>query len=201
MDDGCMIHYRNRKINSHLPTACGHFPVFFAKDSAMNDFSVDKVAQEKVQLEIEKHVQEGGGLTLFPEGQINRLNSRQLQSFRRGSLQMGKKNKMVIWGFLHTGVDTVWPVNAALGGFPAKIRFKLFKVPTKPDTEEIAEYVTHIEAIMQLELDLMHAIDEGKSVDEIEKRRSDLMAEVKIAAAGDAKVEKELAKAVDMTTR
>jgi len=184
-----------------LLSACGHFPVFFAKETKLNDFSVDKAAQEKVIAKVEEHIDEGGGLSLFPEGQINRSNSRNLQSFRRGSLQLAKKKNMQLWGFLHTGVDRIWPADAAAGGFPGKIRFKLFKIPTKPVAEDFAEWVTHIEKIMQLELDLMHALDDGKPLDEIQAARDALLDEVKAAAHGDVAMEKQLSDAVDMQGR
>ena len=191
----------NIPVFGHLLRSCGHFPVFFAKETAMNDFSVDKDAQEKVQKLVEAHIDNGGGLSLFPEGQINRVNSRNLQSFRRGSLQMARKKNMTLWGFLHTGVENIWPHSEPVGGFPGKIRFKLFRIPTKPNDCDIAEYVSHVEKIMQLELDLMHALDAGKSIEDIQKARDQLWDEVKMTAAGDKVLEKQLSDAVDLQGR
>jgi 1-acyl-sn-glycerol-3-phosphate acyltransferase len=191
----------NIPVFGWLLQACGHFPVFFAKETALNDFSVDKQAQEKVQKQVEEYIDRGGGLSLFPEGQINRSNSRNLQSFRRGSLQLARNKNMTLWGFLHTGIDQIWPHNEPMGGYPGRIRFKLFKIPTKPKDTDIAEYVQHIEKIMQLELDLMHALDEGKSVEEIQLAKDALLDEVKVTAHGDKALEKELSKPVDMQGR
>jgi 1-acyl-sn-glycerol-3-phosphate acyltransferase len=190
----------NLPVFGHILRACGHFPVYFAKET-MGDFSVDRDAQERVQKLVEDHVEEGGGLSLFPEGQINRANSRYLQNFRRGSLQLARKKNMQIWGFLHSGVDKIWPASEAIGGVPGTIRFKLFKIPTNPNTVDIAEYVTHIEKAMQLELDLMHALDEGKSLEEIRKVRDALHAEVMEAAGGNAVLEKQISDAVSMESK
>jgi len=191
----------NLPIFGQILRACGHFPVFFAKETALNDFSVDKQAQEKVQKHVEEHIDQGGGLSLFPEGQINRINTRNLQSFRRGSLQLARTKNMTLWGFLHSGIENIWPQDAPIGGLPGRIRFKLFKIPAKPIDTDIAEYVNHIEKLMQLELDLMHAVDEGKSVDDIQRARDALHDEVKVTAHGDKGLERQLTDAVDMQGR
>ena len=54
---------------------------------------------------------------------------------------------------------------------------------------------------MQLELDLMHALDEGKSVEEIQAARDALTEEVRATAHGDAELERQLAAAIDMQGR
>ena len=108
--------------------ACGHFPVFFSRETALDDFSVDKQAQAKVTADMEAHVRNGGGLSMFPEGVINRGNTKGLQSFRRGALALARERGMSLWGFLHTGIDQVWSVHEAMGGNPGKIRFKLFNL-------------------------------------------------------------------------
>lgn len=184
-----------------LLKACGHYPVYFNDSSKLNDFSVDKAAQEKVQKQIEEHVDAGGGLSLFPEGQINRKDTKTLQAFRRGSLSLAKRKNMSLWGFLAVGLDDFWPTNQTLGGYPATVRFKLFRIPTKPDDEDIVEYVSHIEKIMQLELDLVHAINDHSEADGIAKKRAELIDEIHLAAHGSAQVEQDLRKAVDMETR
>src|SRR5437870_3404128 len=80
----------------------GHFTVYFKSEAKAGDFSVDKDAQEKVTQAIDEHVKEGGGLSFFPEGQINRIDSKVLQPFRRGAFEsFAKKHAMRMYAFLH----------------------------------------------------------------------------------------------------
>lgn len=62
--------------------AVGHFPVFFT-GAKSGDFTVDKEAQARVTGELDSFIGSGGGLCIFPEGQLN-SNPRTLQQFRRG---------------------------------------------------------------------------------------------------------------------
>ena len=61
----------------------------------------------------------------------------------------------------------------------------------------MTEYVGHVEKLMQLELDLMHAVDEHDEAMILEQRRL-LSAEAKAAAHGDAALEKKLIDSVDL---
>ena len=66
-----------------LLTYCGHFPVHFLR-SELGHFSVDKEKQTKVIQDIRKHLGSGGSIAFFPEGQLNRFDTRNLQPFRTG---------------------------------------------------------------------------------------------------------------------
>lgn len=66
----------------YICSAVGHFPVLFTSSKA-NDFSVDKEAQAKVTEQLDQFIGSGGGLMIFPEGQLN-STPRKLQQFRRG---------------------------------------------------------------------------------------------------------------------
>ena len=180
--------------------ACGHFPVYFQRAEKMGDFSVDKDKQEKVSAAVQSHIEGGGGITLFPEGQIGREDTKKLQSFRRGAFEScARKTTMQLWGFLHTGVDSAWPSWTGVGGFPSHIRFKLFKLPQPPHDGPLADYVDHCQKIMQLELDLMHELDNPDATFEsIRERRAALEKEVLATADGDADVARQLRAAVDM---
>jgi 1-acyl-sn-glycerol-3-phosphate acyltransferase len=50
--------------------AMGHFPVAF-KGKADGDFSVDREKMAQTQLRVDNHIQSGGILCFFPEGQLN----------------------------------------------------------------------------------------------------------------------------------
>ena len=50
--------------------AMGHFPVAF-KGKADGDFTVDREKMAQTQLRVDNHIQSGGILCFFPEGQLN----------------------------------------------------------------------------------------------------------------------------------
>lgn len=181
--------------------ACGHFPVFFQKETKENDFSVDRAAQEKVMEDLRSHIAQGGGLALFPEGQINRAgSSKQLQVFRKGALNVAKTHRMKLFAFIHTGIDVAWSPSATIGGDPAVIRFRLCRIPDPPESYDPVEFVTHCQKIMQIELDLLHALDEGKSPGEVKTLREHLTREFHEAAKSNAALETDMKKALDITS-
>ena len=135
----------------------GHFPVYF-KSTEQGSFSVDKEKQMGVMEEVDAHLKSGGAVTLYPEGQINRTNARQLQTFRRGSLKMARSHNMQMWGFVVTDMDTAWPNDkGAQGGHPATLFYRLFRIDD-PEEEDLAAYCLDVEKQMQAELDDVYAI-------------------------------------------
>ena len=62
----------------------GHIPVHFANPEKANSFSVDKQRSQAMMKAVEDHIESGGYISMFPEGQVNRGDSSVLQSFRRG---------------------------------------------------------------------------------------------------------------------
>ncbi len=53
-----------------ITRAGGHFPVAF-KGKADGDFSVDRAKMAQIQTRVDNHIQSGGMLAFFPEGQLN----------------------------------------------------------------------------------------------------------------------------------
>jgi 1-acyl-sn-glycerol-3-phosphate acyltransferase len=123
-----IIGYINRSI--------GHFPVHFS-GAKVGDFSVDKSAMGDVMAKVDAHVKgercEGFGngcLAFFPEGQINRVDPRTLQSFRRGMFRSAVQKDVAVWAWLVDGNPRTWPPEAA-GGLPATVTHTL--APIAPD--------------------------------------------------------------------
>lgn len=143
-------------IFGRILKACGHFPVHYVCDSRVDDFSVDKVAQKSVMRDVENHVEDGGILALFPEGQINRRDTRVLQPFRHGSLALARKHDKRVWGFVHVGIDTTWPTTHAIGGFPSEVRYKFFKIPDAATDVSTEMYAKHVKDVMQTELNSLY---------------------------------------------
>jgi len=105
----------------------------------------------------------------------------------------------MLQAFLHTGVETFWPMSIrTVGGFPAKIRFKLFKIPSPAESVDLAVYVDHLQHIMQLELDLLNLIDTHANKEEIEAVRAVLHDEIHRISNGDQSVENEIEKGMMM---
>jgi len=63
----------------------GHFGVYF-KSMEDGKFSVDKEKMAVVELSVDKHLENGGVLCLFPEGTINTTPEDGLMAFRYGTV-------------------------------------------------------------------------------------------------------------------
>jgi 1-acyl-sn-glycerol-3-phosphate acyltransferase len=184
-------------IFGKIMEACGHFPVHFKEEKSLENFSVDKTAQDEVMKQLDAHVAAGGGISMFPEGIINRSDCSELQSFRRGSFAVARKHNMKLWAFLHTGVDVLWPISHTVGGFDSHIRFRLFRVPDPPQGCELSEYVDHVQRVMQKELDLLYMLDRGASAADVKAKRAELAGLIHETARGDEAVEAGLTRGVE----
>jgi hypothetical protein len=89
---------------------CGHFPVYFSS-SKQGSFQVDREAQTKVMEDVKTFVEDGGHLSFYPEGQINREDINSLQPFRRGSFALALQHDMELWAFLMVGASECWPAH------------------------------------------------------------------------------------------
>eukprot|EP00009_Paramoeba_aestuarina_P006432 CAMPEP_0201518780 /NCGR_PEP_ID=MMETSP0161_2-20130828/9523_1 /ASSEMBLY_ACC=CAM_ASM_000251 /TAXON_ID=180227 /ORGANISM="Neoparamoeba aestuarina, Strain SoJaBio B1-5/56/2" /LENGTH=220 /DNA_ID=CAMNT_0047916645 /DNA_START=329 /DNA_END=991 /DNA_ORIENTATION=- len=108
----------------YLPKFCGHFPVYFNRNSE-NDFSVDRKRQDEVNSNINSFLMEKRGiLMLFPEGQLSK-NANQLQPFRHGSFVMALQHKPKIYALVHCGTNKTWPRNSTFGGRRGTIDYEL----------------------------------------------------------------------------
>jgi len=101
----------------------GHFSVWFTS-SENGVFSVDKVKMAEVEKRCDEHLQNGGLLALFPEGQMNKTPDT-LNPFRYGSFKKALDYDASLWMMTQYGCATVWPKKAAFGGFPGEITYDL----------------------------------------------------------------------------
>ena len=153
-------------VFGYIARSIGHFPVHFS-GSKSGDFSVDKTAMCDVMEKAEQHLDgrrcpsDGNGcLAFFPEGQINRIDTAKLQSFRRGMFSVALKKDVAIWAWIVDGNGRTWPPHTA-GGLPATVTTTLVPIAPdgvqalvkergiKADTTPLAE-LTH--ELMQIEL-------------------------------------------------
>ena len=107
-----------------LPKYCGHFPVYFMKET-QNDFSVDRRKQDEVNERINSFLgNERGILLLFPEGQLSK-EPRQIQPFRHGSFAMALKYSSKLFALVQCGTQKTWPLGSSIGGHSATITYDL----------------------------------------------------------------------------
>lgn len=97
-----------------------HLAVPF-KDTSGGSFEVDKEALAVTMETFENHLKSGEGCAWFPEGQVNKGDCSKLQQFRAGGLGIIVRNDVELWCMATVGNATCWPMNAPLGGQPAKI--------------------------------------------------------------------------------
>jgi len=76
---------------------------------------------------LEQHLQQGGNTSWYPEGTINK-NPCILQKFRAGGFVLPLKVDTEIWCMAFVGNPTSWPRGSILGGAPARIGVKVWRV-------------------------------------------------------------------------
>lgn len=88
---------------------------------------------------------------------------RELQSFRHGAFTLPITHKKAIWGFVNVGCDKAWPYNASMGGFPADIYLKAFKITDDASQFEKVELAEYSTKLMQTEVDKIYATIDNNS--------------------------------------
>jgi len=122
-------HVLKLPIVGRVATTMGHLAVPF-KDAGENstNFEVDKDALAKVMISFEDHLKSGGHCAWFPEGQVNKGDASQLQTFRAGGLGIAVRSDVEIWCITFVGNAVCWPKAASVGGFPARIGVNIFRM-------------------------------------------------------------------------
>lgn len=103
-------------------TGCGHLSIPFVKG-----LEVDQKKINNVMADFEEHLIKKGFVCWFPEGKINPTPSTLLQ-FRARAFGLAARNDVEIWSLVLSGPSKLWPVAAALGGYPAEIDGKIHQI-------------------------------------------------------------------------
>eukprot|EP00758_Cryptobia_borreli_P018551 Tbor_TRINITY_DN702_c0_g1::TRINITY_DN702_c0_g1_i1::g.3363::m.3363/K00655/plsC; 1-acyl-sn-glycerol-3-phosphate acyltransferase len=142
----------------------GHFPVYFESNNE-GAFAVDTDRQINVQKKIHDHLARGGGIALFPEGQLNR-NPEQLLSFRRGSFVILIEKKLPIYYAVMINNEKVWPPTSLAGeGAPAHLVLSLGKIEVDYEKETDATALSiKCRDIMQSEVDRLKSKYKASSI-------------------------------------
>lgn len=104
----------------------GHQPVYFLRNEE-GQFSLDKERMKETNKNVAAHLDGGGSLVVFPEGQLN-ARPETLLSFRRGTFATAIERGLPLWGLVFVGCDKTWPLSEAIGGLPGDVRFALFPI-------------------------------------------------------------------------
>lgn len=108
---------------STICRAVGHFPVYFTSNET-GKFKVDAERMEEVENNVGTFLDNGGWMSFFPEGQLNKTPDK-LLPFRFGGMKKALDRDARIVTYVFRGNPTVWPVGAQVGGFPGKVRYSL----------------------------------------------------------------------------
>ncbi|CAK9065264.1 unnamed protein product [Durusdinium trenchii] len=93
-----------------------------------SNMTVEKNLMEERLNAFNDHVRSGGVGAWFPEGLMNRGDPEILQEFRAGAFAVPVKTDVEIWCIAAVGCNVCWPVKAAVGGLPARIGLKVFRL-------------------------------------------------------------------------
>jgi len=96
-----------------------HIPVHFA-GSKQNDFSLEEDKRKAMEDRMDEALQDKDMLFSYPEGQVNRDDTKVLNPFRYGTFRCAIKNDASIWGWVAINNDLCWP-DKGLPGQPAEI--------------------------------------------------------------------------------
>eukprot|EP00928_Gymnodinium_smaydae_P048618 TRINITY_DN32517_c0_g1_i1.p1 TRINITY_DN32517_c0_g1~~TRINITY_DN32517_c0_g1_i1.p1 ORF type:complete len:310 (+),score=65.68 TRINITY_DN32517_c0_g1_i1:89-1018(+) len=108
-----------------LSTIChsvGHFPVYFSS-SELGVFKVDNERMAAVEKAVDKHMEDGGFMTYFPEGQVNKKTPDTILDFRYGGMKKALECNARIAFVVMYGNPKVWPANAQVSGRSGVIRW------------------------------------------------------------------------------
>lgn len=141
-----------------------------------SNMAVDKNLMDERLKSFNDHVTCGGVGAWFPEGLRNRGDPTVLQEFRAGAFSVPVRTDVEIWCCAAVGCNVSWPVKATVGGLPADIRVKVFRLAasshallTDVEGDERAKAI-HLaslaKAAVQEGINELVAKDSGKSTQE-----------------------------------
>jgi hypothetical protein len=116
-----------------IAESCGHFPVHFSYSESLGKFSLDRKKMAEVTPRVHAHLRSGRILALFPEGQMNRGDTKVLQSFRYGSFRTALLDEFDcrLWALVMANHEKCWPGGSQIGGKHCTISFKIEPISKK----------------------------------------------------------------------
>eukprot|EP00438_Fugacium_kawagutii_P012959 Skav229729 [mRNA] locus=scaffold1287:41719:42624:+ [translate_table: standard] len=92
------------------------------------DLTVDKNLMHERLRAFNDHIKSGGVGAWFPEGMVNLGDPTKLQEFRAGAFSILVDCDVEIWCCATVGCSACWPFKTLVGGLPAHIRAKAFRL-------------------------------------------------------------------------
>jgi hypothetical protein len=145
-----------------------HLAVPFKDDSgASKSFQVDKEKLAVAMEEYEQHLKNGHFCAWYPEGQVNRGDCTQLQTFRAGGYGIAIRNDIEMWCVTFCGNAIVWPYREPIGGMPARVGAKVWclcdstkewlakNAPGKIERDAELFFADHTKDLLQSELNTL----------------------------------------------
>lgn len=117
-------HLLNMPLLGTICEAMGHMAVPFTSGDS-REFKVDKEKMAERMRELEAHVASGGCAGWYPEGTMNRVDTRDVQIFRAGGFVLAAHLDVEVWCVAFQGNTVCWPASAPVGGRPARIGVKI----------------------------------------------------------------------------
>lgn len=124
-------------IMSTLCYSVGHFPVYF-KSGEDGVFKVDNEMMEQTDKKVNRHLDNGGWLCFFPEGQMNK-NPDVLMPFRYGGIKKALELDARLASFMCYGNHNIWPRKEMVGGRPGRVRYSMNIIAPKGARALVAE--------------------------------------------------------------
>lgn len=121
-------HIMRLPVLGFMIRSMGMVEVPFKNARDESDWSCDEEAMSVSFQRLEAHLWRGGVAAWYPEGLMNRDDGKQVGFFRAGGFAMPVKGDCEIWGAALVGTSHCWPRKSPLGGSPARIQCKFFKI-------------------------------------------------------------------------
>lgn len=114
---------------SAIICACGHVLIPVVRNKECEAEMCTRGEQIRQRMELYKHhVQRGGHASWFPEGRLNRGDPTKLELFRAGGFSVATELDVEVWCVAIVGASLCWPPTARIGGRPAKIHVRQFRL-------------------------------------------------------------------------
>ncbi|CAE8584237.1 unnamed protein product [Polarella glacialis] len=113
----------NLPILSTMCRSIGHYPVYFSSKTD-GVFTVDKEKNEIEDKKVNLHLNSGGWLCFFPEGQMN-SEPDTLLPFRFGGMKKALQFDARLVAFVASGSTSVWPKKCKIGGLPGSVKYSM----------------------------------------------------------------------------
>ena len=146
-------------VRAMYKSSLAKIPLWGATYARRNDFAVHFTSSDKFTTDKEKQAaeaqrmadwvdKENGGVSLFPEGQLN-PDPFKIQPVRFGMIKFAREHKMNIYVSVQMGSYVAWPLDAQIGGIPTDLVYDNRKFEILSESETVEETALRLQKTMQ----------------------------------------------------